>query len=89
MKAEELRPGCRGKCKGDRGALESPAKIVTLGRKAFVVCPCCGNALIEVPTGEKERAPNLAHDVDARQKRMRDLVCDYDVVLLADITARA
>ena len=77
---------CRGTCKGDRAAWESPAVLVRVGRGTMPFCPCCESLLRYDPTSAVEkRPPNLSPDVKADWKRFNDDVCGYDTVLMADL----
>lgn len=91
-------PRCTGACTDrDRPAYDSPAKTGTergTGRKV-VWCPCCGHELwAEELLAPKDRQvitnvrpPNLNPALQVgKHKRFVDLICQYETVLLWDIT---
>lgn len=88
---------CRDLCKGQRGALESPAQLVrTKAGGLAVYCPCClafldyQRELTTTPSGliVEARPANIHPDVEATSLRFVDTVCGYDHVLLKDLRPR-
>lgn len=77
---------CAGKCKGERGAIDSPAKWgLDRGRKVLY-CPCCNLELSRAKgSGTPDAAPNLNPALLADTARYVDDVCGYDVVVLRAI----
>jgi hypothetical protein len=80
-------PRCKGLCKGDRAAWESPAKFGHLPDGTKVVwCPCCeGQLRAEGPLDVQGRPPNLTPALSARHRRFIDDSCGYDVVVLKNL----
>lgn len=79
-------PVCTGWCKGERSALDSPAKIVPApGGRKMLWCEC-HNGPLRV-TGESDIVPGrLLPGMDATGTlRFADDVCGYDHVLLREI----
>jgi hypothetical protein len=88
---------CGGRCKGERSALDMPARIGIRAGRRILYCPCCGEPLRRVDEFMRDeegnrvpaRPPNLNPAIDARLKqRFSDDTCGYDVVLLAGLTPR-
>ena len=81
---------CRGYCRGERSALDSPAKAIADRQgRVTMVCQCCTLALRPAtPAEQPVRPPNLSPEVTAEQVLYKDDVCGYDAFLLANIRAR-
>jgi len=77
---------CQGKCKGDRGAQDSPAVFGKVGDKRVLWCPCCDAQLIYREVDMSTGAPNIKQGITAEQKRFEDVNCGYDVVVLGGIS---
>lgn len=82
-------PRCKGLCKGDRAAYESPAKYGHLPDGTKVLwCPCCqGQLRPEGPLDMAGRPPNLIEGISGKRHRYIDDICGYDVVSLTDLRA--
>lgn len=77
---------CAGKCRGERGAMDSPAVVVktTHGTRALW-CPCCRTPLSLAPVDFTTGAPNVNRSlVKTREQRFEDTSCGYDVVMLME-----
>lgn len=81
-------PRCKGKCKGDRAAWESPAVTVQTADGARPACPCCGYTLTRVETDEIGRPPNLNPELADTSIRFEDNICGYDVVFMREVRPR-
>lgn len=92
----EVSPECRGMCKGDRPAWESPAQWGRdQGGKKVIWCPCCNTVLVAAkPELEgsvdrriiaQVRPPNLNPQLQANERVMTCRTCRYDVRVLKDV----
>ena len=77
---------CRNKCKGERGAIDSPAVWGVRGDKKVLWCPCCDSALSMRPFDTSTGAPNVKKNVTAEQVRFEDTNCEYVVVVLMSLS---
>jgi len=77
---------CRGKCKGERGAIDSPAVWGKRGEDKVLWCPCCDAALLRTEYDMSTGAPNVKKEVSAQQVRFEDINCGYDVVVLVSLS---
>ncbi len=81
-------PRCKGKCKGNRAAWESPAVEVRTALGPRLGCPCCGYTLTRANTIEVGRPPNLNPELADNTVRFEDNICQYEVVLAPTLKPR-
>lgn len=93
-RTEPATPFCRGRCFGtERAVWDSPASFgkTSDGRK-LVFCRCCEREMV-LQTGLAAGiadAPNIAPGIDQSQKkRYYCPQCDFDVVTLPELKAKA
>lgn len=90
-----VNPQCRGMCKGDRPAWDSPAQWGRdqSGRK-LIFCPCCNVELVpaKVEVAEEQRRvieqvrpPNLHPELQAEDRILTCKTCRYDVHVLRNV----
>jgi len=88
-------PPCRGYCRGERAAWESPAtysQLMTADGRRRLVCTCCSKLLRQASTTDFSLAiaeGRLAADAKPEFTTLwKDDTCGYDVVSAKAVTAR-